>query len=294
MGIKSFLQRWPVLGGASLAVALAFGSVAWADQPAPAPAAAKPTPAKDGDAPAPPPAPAAKAAPANTAAPASAATPAPATAAPRTLPPIPAGFGRIAGRVTVAGLAPKLAPVPVGKDMKICGTSKADEALEIGPGGGVKNALLWDPQGPAPAKGARSRAKVALSACQFAPHVSATAVPGEVIVTNEDGLFHNVTATGDQAFSYAMPIKGHTIPTKLKKPGVLKLESKNHPWMKGYVHALPTTAFVVTEADGTFYLDLAPGTHTLQLWHERLGERKDQVDVALGETTLHDLSLSLR
>jgi hypothetical protein len=210
------------------------------------------------------------------------------------LPPIPAGYGRIAGKVTVAGLAPKLAPIPVGKDMKICGTSKVDEALEIGPGGGVKNALLWDPQGPPPAKGAKPRAKVALTACQVVPHVSATAVPGELILTNEDGLFHNATATGDQAFSYAMPIKGHTIPTKLKKPGVLKLESKNHPWMKGYVHALPTTAFMVTEADGTFYLDLPPGTHTLQLWHERLGERKDQVEVALGETTLHDLSLALR
>ena len=194
----------------------------------------------------------------------------------------------------MAGLAPKLAPIPVGKDMKICGTSKPDEALEIGPGGGVKSALLWDPQGPPPAKGSKPRARVALLACQVVPHVSAMAVPGELVLTNEDGLFHNITATGDHAFSYAMPIKGHVIPTKLRKPGVLKLESKNHPWMKGYLHALPTTAFMVTEADGTFYLDLPPGKHTLQLWHERLGERKDQVEVVAGETTLHDLALAAR
>ena len=280
MGIKSSLLRWPVLGYVALAALLFFGS-AHADQPTPAaaaPTAEKPTPPVS----------------ATPAAPAASAQPSPAAPPPRALPPIPTGLGRITGKVTVAGLAPKLAGLPVAKDMKICGTSKVDEALEVGAGGGVKNALLWDPQGPPPAKGVKPRARVVLVACQVVPHVSATAVPGELVITNEDGLFHNVTATGDLAFSYAMPIKGHTIPTKLKKPGVLKLESKNHPWMKGYVHALPTTAFIVTEADGTYYLDLPPGTHTLQLWHERLGERKDQVEVALGETTLHDLSLALR
>ena len=56
----------------------------------------------------------------------------------------------------------------------------------------------------------------------------------------------------------------------------------------------PTTAFMVTEADGTFYLDLPPGPHALQLWHERLGERKDSVEVVAGETALRDLSMSPR
>jgi len=297
MGIWTSPRQWPLpwrrlLTGAAAALAAvacaAQADVAPAPKPAPAPFAPAVAPAA-APAPAQSPAAAPAAAPAKTPA---AAVPAAAPARP--LPSIPAGYGRIAGKVTVAGLAPRLAPLPVGKDMKICGTSKADEALELGPGGGVKNALLWDPQGPPPAKGARPRAKVALSGCQVVPHVSATAVPGEVVLTNEDGLFHNLTATGDHPFSYAMPIKGHTIPTKLKKPGVLKLESKSHQWMKGYVHALPTTAFMVTEADGTFYLDLPPGLHTLQLWHERLGERKDQVEVVAGETTLHDLQLSLR
>jgi hypothetical protein len=273
MGIRTSPRRWPLLWRRLLAGAcgtlLGLSCAAQADLPpapkaAPQQEAAKPTPA-----------------------------PAPA-AAPRALPPIPAGYGRIAGKVTVAGLAPKLPPVPVGKDMKICGTSKADEALEVGQGGSVKNVLLWDPDGPVPGKGARPRAKVALAGCQFVPHVSATAAPGELVLTNEDGLFHNASSSGDLAFSYAMPIKGHTIPTKLKKAGVLKLESKSHPWMRGFVHALKTTAFVVTEADGTFHLDLPPGTHTLQLWHERLGERKDQVEVVAGETTLHDVQLALR
>ncbi len=63
-----------------------------------------------------------------------------------------ADTGTIAGKVTVAGLAPKLANLPVTKDMKFCGTSKADESLEVGTGGGVKNVVLWLPDLPAPKK----------------------------------------------------------------------------------------------------------------------------------------------
>src|SRR5687768_5836731 len=40
--------------------------------------------------------------------------------------------GKVSGKVTIAGLAPKLAPLPVTKDTKICGVNKADEALVIG------------------------------------------------------------------------------------------------------------------------------------------------------------------
>ena len=53
------------------------------------------------------------------------------------------GAGKIAGKVTLSGLAPKLAPLPVTRDMKTCGTTKPDESLEVGQGGGVKNAVLW-------------------------------------------------------------------------------------------------------------------------------------------------------
>ena len=237
------------------------------------------------------PAPAAAASPA--AAPASA-TAAVTTAPPRTLPPIPAGMGRIAGRVTLAGLAPKLPPVPVGKDMKTCGSSKVDEALEVGAGGGVKNALLWAQDGPPPANGSRPRAKLSLLACQFTPHVVAVPVGGELLVVNEDAVFHNATGSGELTFNYAMPIKGHTIPTKVKKPGIVKVESKSHPWMKAWVHVLPTTASVVTEADGAWYLDLPPGPHQLKLWHERLGEREDKIEIEAGQTAIRDMALTPR
>jgi hypothetical protein len=213
---------------------------------------------------------------------------------PRVLPPIPAGLGRITGRVTLAGLPPKLAAIPVGKDMKTCGTTKVDEALEVGAGGGVKNALLWAPTGPPPVNAAKSRTRLGLLGCQFVPHVVAAPVGSELLVVNDDPVFHNVTATGALVLSYAMPIKGHTVPTKLKKVGVAKLESKSHAWMKATVHILATSAFNISEADGSWYLDLPPGPQTIQLWHERLGEREEKVEIAAGQTLVHDFPLTSR
>ena len=39
-----------------------------------------------------------------------------------------ADVGSLSGRVTLTGLAPKLANLPVTRDMKVCGTSKTDES----------------------------------------------------------------------------------------------------------------------------------------------------------------------
>src|SRR4051812_904470 len=58
--------------------------------------------------------------------------------------------GSLAGKVTLNGLAPKLANLPVTRDMKTCGTNKPDESLEIGQGGAVKDAVIWFTDVPIP------------------------------------------------------------------------------------------------------------------------------------------------
>src|SRR5260370_38622001 len=52
--------------------------------------------------------------------------PPPPTAPP---PPLAAGTARVEGKVTLAGLAPNLATLPVSRDLKICGAPKPDEPL---------------------------------------------------------------------------------------------------------------------------------------------------------------------
>lgn len=206
------------------------------------------------------------------------------------------GAGKVAGKVTLSGLAPKLAPLPVTRDMKTCGTTKPDESLEVSQGGGVKNAVLWIADVAKPAKDA-AKAKVTLDQkqCEFLPHVLAMPAGATLQIVNGDKLFHNVHARDGEktVFNFAMPVPNHVIPKPLKNPGVLRVTCDVHPWMRAWVHVLPTGAFAVSDESGAFTITGVPaGKHTLKLWHERLGEKGQQVDVPADGTATADLQLT--
>jgi len=207
-----------------------------------------------------------------------------------------ADTGAISGKVTIAGLAPKLANLPVTRDMKFCGTSKADESLEVGEGGGVRNVVVWVPDVPLPKKIARKE-KLDQQACLFTPHVVAAPVGAVLDVVNSDPVLHNARAQAGETriFNYAMPIKGHTVPTRLKKDGFYKVSCDVHPWMRAWLVVLPTAAYTVSDASGAYKLeDLPPGKHKIKIWHERLGEREDEVEVPAAGSVTHDIAMNPR
>jgi plastocyanin len=207
-----------------------------------------------------------------------------------------ADTGSISGKVTIAGLAPKLANLPVTKDMKFCGTSKPDESLEVGAGGGVKNVVVWLTDMPAPRK-IEKKQKLDQQACAFVPHVVAAPAGSVLDVVNSDPVLHNARAQASEtrAFNYAMPIKGHTVPTKLKKEGFFKVSCDVHPWMRAWVVVLPTAAISITDANGAYALEgVPPGKHKIKIWHERLGEREDAIEVTAGAAATHDVALNPR
>ena len=78
--------------------------------------------------------------------------------------------GSLSGKITLAGLPPKLANLPVTRDAKVCGTSKTDESLEV-KDGGVKNAVVYFLDLPL-AKGDKPpKQRLDQQACVFVPHV---------------------------------------------------------------------------------------------------------------------------
>ena len=208
----------------------------------------------------------------------------------------PAG-GKISGRVSMAGLAPKLPPLPVTRDTKICGVNKADEALVIGTGGGIKNAVIWLADVPVPADAAKTKVRLDQQACRFEPHVAVVPAGATLEIVNSDSVLHHPKASLGEAqqFGFPMPLKGHTVPKRLEKAQLLKVTCESHPWMRGYVQVLDSGAYTVTDEQGSFTLsNVPPGKHKLRLWHERLGEREETVEVTAGETVTRELTLQPR
>ena len=87
-----------------------------------------------------------------------------------------AEWGTITGRIVYDGKAPELKPLVADKDQAVCGTSKPDESLEVGSGGGLKNALVWvrtENVEVAPEYAATATEPVVLdnTKCRFEPHV---------------------------------------------------------------------------------------------------------------------------
>jgi len=208
-----------------------------------------------------------------------------------------AGTGALAGKVTLSGLPPKLAPLPVTRDMKLCGTNKPDESLEVSAGGGVRNAVVWFTDVPLPKVTKAAKEKLDQQQCAFVPHVLAAPLGATVEVVNSDKVLHNVRAqAGDERLmNFAMPVPGHVVPTKVAREGIFKVSCDVHPWMRAWLLVLPTAAYAITGEDGTYTVtDVAAGKHKAKFWHERLGEREVEIEIHAGRTAIHDVRYNPR
>ena len=208
-----------------------------------------------------------------------------------------ADAGTVAGKVTLNGLAPKLANLPVTRDMKVCGNNKPDESLIVSKDNGIKNAVIWLPDVKLPPDFKPPKEKLDQQQCLFVPHVLATPVGSQVDVVNSDKALHNVRAQAgeEKLFNYAMPIPGHVVPTWLKKEGMFKVSCDVHPWMRAWLAVLPLSPWAITGEDGTYRIEgVPPGTHKLKIWHERLGERDAEITVEAGQTATHDVQYNPR
>jgi len=68
-----------------------------------------------------------------------------------------------------------------------------------------------------------------------------------------------------------------------------------HPWMRAWLVVLPTERFALTDADGAYTIaGLPPGKHKVKIWHERLGEREQEIDVQPGQTATNDVAFNPR
>jgi plastocyanin len=188
-----------------------------------------------------------------------------------------AGGVTVEGKVKVEGAVAALPPTKLSKDATVCGAEQAaNEALVAGGDGALRNVVvsLHAVKVASPAPLFPGRATLDQVGCLYKPHVQAVAVGSELTLVNSDRVLHNVHASLGPVtvFNIAMPIKGQRLPTKLTRPGPVRLQcDAGHSWMNAWVYVAADPLFAVTDEKGHFSIaDVPSGEYTIEYWHEPL------------------------
>jgi len=199
-----------------------------------------------------------------------------------------AGPARISGRVRSLAKAGRPPRLKLSGDCDYCRKfHPRSEALLQNTDGSLRNAVVYlsgIERGKAPAAEVPTMAELR---CTFTPHVVTMQV-GKLRLVNQDPVlntFHATElATGRTLFNIGMPQKGQKALRRIRRPGVIRMLCDVHPWEVGYVLAFPHPYHTITDGEGRFTLDqVPPGSYTLTLWHEQLGQQTKKIKLAAGD-----------
>ncbi|MCZ6873883.1 MAG: carboxypeptidase regulatory-like domain-containing protein [bacterium] len=205
----------------------------------------------------------------------------------------PATGATISGKVTFDGTPPPPETIKVTKDTHKCGTELLLETLLVGEGKGIWNVVVSIVNAP-PGKLDVPPGGVVLDqrGCRFRPPVVLLPAGAKLVMKNSDGFLHNL-----HTFSKINPPINKAQPgfkkimniRTLKKPEMIRAKCDIHSWMWAWIVVTDSPYTVLTDAAGQFQLAGVPaGTYTLKFWHERLGEKMQEVTIADdGAATVH-------
>ena len=142
------------------------------------------------------------------------------------------------------------------------------------------DAVVWldAPDAPRPTAAASVIRQVDL---KFLPRVLAVQVGSTVEFPNDDRVFHNVFSFHDgKRFDLGLYPTGTTKHVTFDRPGVSRLFCNIHPRMAGYVMAVASPYFAVSDASGHFTLRGVPaGAHVYHAWRPSGAPLKGSVTV---------------
>jgi plastocyanin len=129
------------------------------------------------------------------------------------------------------------------------------------------NVVVWI-DGPLVARSPSPATVVDQRNLNFYPRVLAVQVGTQVEFPNHDRVFHNVFSFHDgKKFDLGLYPTGTAKQMTFDKPGLSRLFCNIHPHMAGYIIAVPSQYFAVSDEAGQFTIrGLTPGTYTYHVW----------------------------
>ncbi len=195
---------------------------------------------------------------------------------------------RLSGRVRWAGRAGRPARLKLTGSCPFCLKQEifAEDLLQSA-GGGLRNVAVFL-EGVQRGRLIPTESPVLTERrCTFVPHVLTVTAGTRLLLHNDDPVlntFHAIEVQGGRTlFNEGLANQGQKLYRKVRRPGLIKVLCDVHPWEVAYLVAFDHPYHTVSDAEGRFALDeIPPGRYTLGVWHEKLGGRKQQVELAPG------------
>jgi hypothetical protein len=169
-----------------------------------------------------------------------------------------------------------------------------DQPVITGKGGGLANAFVYIATGLEDKKFEPSKDQVTIdqNGCLFVPRVIGVQTGQLLDLKNSDPVGHNIhpmprnNREWNEQQSPGAPNAQH----RFGRPEVMiPVKCNVHDWMHAWIGVMPHPYFSVTAPEGTFtWKNVPPGDYTISAWHEKLGEKKEQVHLtASGNAEVH-------
>lgn len=132
--------------------------------------------------------------------------------------------------------------------------------------------------------------------CRYHPRVLGLQINQPLKVINSDKTTHNIHPSPkfNQEWNQMQAEGAPPIEKKFTKAETLiPVVCNQHPWMRANIGVLAHPCFAISGKDGSYTIkNVPPGTYTLVFWHEKLGEKTQQVTIAAKESKTQDITYS--
>ncbi|MEP3477919.1 MAG: hypothetical protein ABJZ55_01610 [Fuerstiella sp.] len=219
-------------------------------------------------------------------------------------------WGKVTGRITVAGDVPKIAALQITHDEEFCGQFKlTDHSLQVSAKNqGLANVVIWlSTKEQIPVHQSRQDISRPVMMdnqnCLFVPRVLPLRAGQFLHVTNSDSIPHNVSIYARRNLPVNLQVPDHEpLKKSFAKPELLpvRVDCSSHAWMRAYLVITDHGCVAVTDENGRFEIPNVPyGEWEFRMWHERPGYlneitvdgtpktlKRGTLKIAVDETTL--------
>jgi len=124
--------------------------------------------------------------------------------------------------------------------------------------------------------------------CRYSPHVLGIQKLQRLLVVNKDPTQHNThpVPKNNPEWNQSQPSEAEPMEKTFARPEMfIPFKDNQHPWEKAYISVLEHPFFAVSNEFGSYQIPgLPPGTYTIVVWHEALGEQEIEITLVPGES----------